>query len=132
MRGSIYTPKDHQRAIRTLAIYCSDLEPGGELPPILDKDLIGQALEALHVRRVGSSNDRRYQLPIDYLRRVELLGLDPISFKVVDEEQFNVTAVSLDQKRRRRYLEKDHKRREREAAKLQQGGFGYPWKQASG
>lgn len=111
MRGKAYSTDDVRRVIRAIALYCSDLGPGGELPPVLDKDLLIFARTALQILSTGPDNDRRWRISHDWRRRIELIGLNPANFAIDDAEEFEVTANLMNFTRKQREAKKDQRRK---------------------
>jgi hypothetical protein len=113
MRGSVYTTDDIRRTIKALAIYCAELGPGGELPPALYRDLIIYALSVLKVQSVGPDNDRRWHIAPDWKRRLELVGINPVTFEIEDIEEFEANVGLLNFTRKQREQRKDQRRKRR-------------------
>jgi hypothetical protein len=111
MRGSVYSTDDVRRIIKAVAIYCSELGPGGELPPALYRDLIIYALSVLKVQSVGPDNDRRWHIAPDWKRRLELIGINPVTFEIEDQEEFEATVSLMNFTRKQREAKKDHRRK---------------------
>jgi hypothetical protein len=111
MRGSVYSTDDVRRIIKAVAIYCAELGPGGELPPALYRDLIIYALSVLKVQSVGPDNDRRWHIAPDWKRRLELIGINPVTFEIEDTEEFEANVGILNFTRKQREKRKDQKRR---------------------
>jgi hypothetical protein len=126
MRGSVFTADDIRRIIKAVAIYCSELGPAGELPPALYRDLIIYALSVLKVQSVGPDNDRRWQIAPDWKRRLELIGINPVTFEIEDTEEFDATVAILSFHRKQREAKKDQKRKLRGLTKgyYEKGGRG--------
>jgi len=126
MRGKVYSTNDIRRAIRALALYSSDLGPGGDLPPVLDKDLLIFARTALQILSTGPDNDRRWRISHDWRRRLELIGLNPISFEIEDAEEFEATVNLWNFTRKQREAKKDQRRKRRGPTKgyYEKGGRG--------
>jgi hypothetical protein len=110
MRGKVYTIHDVRRAIHAMAVYASDLGPDGELPPVLDKDLQIYARTALQILSAGPDNDRRLRISHDWKRRLELIGLDPQSFQIMDGKEFEAAVNIMNFTRRQREAVKDKRR----------------------
>jgi len=111
MRGKVYSTDDIRRAIRALALYCSDLGVGGELPPVLDKDLLIFARTALQILSTGPDNDRRWRISHDWRRRIELIGLNPTNFAIEDAQEFEATVNLWNFTRKQREAKKDKRRK---------------------
>jgi hypothetical protein len=111
MRGSIYSSEDIRRIIKAVATYCTDLGSGGELPPVLYRDLIIYALTFLQVKSTGPDNDRRYQIAHDWKRRLELNGINPDTFEIEDQKEFEAAVAIVDFTRKQREKRKDEKRK---------------------
>jgi hypothetical protein len=113
MRGSVYTADDIRRIVKAVAIYCSDLGPGGELPPVFYRDLVIYALSVLKVQSVGPGNDRRWHVAPDWKRRLELIGINPVTFEIEDTKEFEAHVGLLNFTRKQREKRKDQKRKAR-------------------
>jgi hypothetical protein len=113
MRGSVYTVNDIRRIIKAMAVYCTELGVGGELPVVMYRDLIIYALSVLQVKSTGPDHDRRYQIAHDWKRRLELIGVNPNTFEIEDPEEFEVTVAILNFTRKQREAKKDQKRKQR-------------------
>jgi hypothetical protein len=111
MRGKVYTANDIRRAIQAAAVYSSDLGPDGELPPVLDKDLLIFARTALQILSTGPDNDRRWRVSHDWRRRLELIGLDPTTFAITDAKEFEATVNLMNFTRKQREQAKDKRRK---------------------
>jgi hypothetical protein len=126
MRGSVYSTDDIRRIIKAVVTYCTELGAGGELPPVLYRDLIIYALSVLQVKSTGPYHDRRYQIAHDWKRRLELIGVNPNNFEIEDPEEFNATVAILNFQRKQREAKKDQKRKLRGLTKgyYEKGGRG--------
>ena len=113
MRGSVYTTDDIRRIIKAVAIYCSELGPLGELPPALYRDLVIYSLSVLRVQSTGPDKDRRWRIAHDWKRRLELIGINPNTFEIEDQEEFEATVSLLNFTRKQREKRKDEKRKQR-------------------
>jgi hypothetical protein len=113
MRGSVYTTGDIRRIIKAMAIYCSELGPVGELPPALYRDLVIFSLSVLRVQSTGPDKDRRWRIAHDWKRRLELIGINPNTFEIEDQEEFEATVSLLNFTRKQREKRKDEKRQQR-------------------
>jgi hypothetical protein len=111
MRGKTYSINDIRRAIRALAVYSSDLGPGGELPPVLDKDLIIYARTCLQIVSTGQDTDRRWRIAHDWRHRLELLGLKPATFAITDPQEFETAINIMNFIRKQREAKKDQRRK---------------------
>jgi len=111
MRGSIYSADDIRRIIKAVAVYCSEAGPNGEAPPALYRDLVIYALSILRVQSVGPDNDRRWLIAPDWKRRLELIGINPVTFEIEDQEEFEATVSLLNFTRKQREKRKDERRR---------------------
>jgi hypothetical protein len=101
MLGTKYTLDDVRKVIEMLAIYCQP-GPNGERPKCLYRDLLIFGLTALRVTRTGKDPDARYQISDDWRRRIELMGLNPLTLQIEDEAEFKASVARLEWRRQQR------------------------------
>jgi hypothetical protein len=110
MLNSAHTPEDLRAMIEVVFRYC---HRSGEAPAAFSRDLIADAMVVLGVRSDGPRNDRKWHIPPDCRRRVELAGLNPLTFAIEDEKEFAATAAHLHRRREVRMRRRNERQKEK-------------------